>query len=137
LFVVTKKMSPAGSTEYFLVMPEPSGAGRPVGSPLVTGQVSLPTIPPPGGFVDFPIASGATITSGDLYVGFAAPDPAAGVIFAADSSGSPQRRAYLSTDGGESFRGALGLNVMIRAVVTVPGDQVMELGPGEGPVPIR
>jgi len=128
-------LDPTSATVQLVVMPEPSGAGRPVGALSYAAPVQLPTIPPGGTFVDFPVANGATIPSGDLYVGFAASDPAAGVVFAADTSGPPQRRAFFSNDSGESFQGPLGPNIMIRAVVTVPGDRPAELGSQERPAP--
>src|SRR5262249_13879840 len=67
------------------------------------------------------------LASGDLYVGFQAPNPAGGVGFSADSNGTQRQRGYFSTDNGVTFQGPLVLsgsggsqtrvNIMIRGVV--------------------
>ncbi|HKE05470.1 MAG TPA: choice-of-anchor D domain-containing protein, partial [Blastocatellia bacterium] len=89
---------------------------------LVDQTVTIPSLPPLGGFIDFPIQNGPTINSGDFYVGFQAPNPAGAVIFAGDT-GQPQNRAYVSFDNGRDFRLLSAIpdlppfNLMIRAIV--------------------
>src|SRR5262249_31411278 len=87
---------------------------------LVNQTVTLPA--PNGGFVDFDIPNGPTVMSGDLYVGYAAPNPSAGVGFAADTNRPQQQRGWFGTDGGTTFFGPVvtgntnaPANLMIRA----------------------
>jgi hypothetical protein len=125
--------SPSGSQVKLLVFADPSGSGSPSGvSPLlVSKMVTIPTFSGYGAWVDYAVAPGVSIASGDFYVGYQAPNPAGGVGFAADSSGTQQQRGFFSTDGGVNYQGPLAsaddkgvetkVNMMIRAVVSVPG----------------
>lgn len=121
--------SPVGKLIRLIVFAEPSGSGWPPTHPQrwVDQTVTIPSIPASGTFVNFEIQNGPTIDSGDLYVGFQAPTPAGGVVFAADSNGPQRRRAFFSTDHGATFQGPFALvdqqgkqtpvNILIRAVV--------------------
>lgn len=121
--------NPAGATIRIVAFADPGGTGKPPDHPqiAVSTNVTIPSVPSEGAFVDFPIAAGPTISSGDLYLGFQAPRPAGGVTFAADVTGPQQQRAFYSADGGSTFQGPLYLvdpagnylqvNILIRAVV--------------------
>jgi len=115
--------SPVGEQIRLIAFADPTGSGQPPANPqLVVNQMAtIPAIPANGGFVDFPVtatfafasdegaSSALTIESGDLYVGFQAPRPARGVVFAADSSGPQQQRAFFSTNDGASYAKLTGL----------------------------
>lgn len=97
----------------------------PAGSPLLLDQtVAIPSVQS-AGFVEFTINNGPTITSGDWYIGFQAPNPANGVGFFADTNGAQQQRGYFSTNNGGTYQGPLvftgtpqvPVNILIRAVV--------------------
>jgi len=125
--------SPTGGQVRILVFTDPGNGGRPPAQlPVLLDQVvTLPSIPTGGTWVDFPYSGLASLASGDLYVGYGLLTPAGGVGFAADTSSAPQRRAFYSTDHGITWQGPLALvdgqgnqtqaNIMIRAVVAVPG----------------
>ena len=117
--------SPTGATIRLIAYAD--GSGNPSGTqrPLIlySQTVTIPAVPAEGAFVDYPIANGPTISSGDLYVGYAAPNPTGGVTFGADTNGPPRQRGFYSTDGGTTFLGPLTLdnkpaNIMIRATTS-------------------
>ena len=119
--------SPSGSPIRLFGFPGAAGSTQPTDNPIqsVDEVVSIPSVPAEGGFIDFPIKNRPTITAGDFYVGFQAPNPVAGVVFAADANGPQQQRGFFSTDDGGHFRGPLVLangqqqtpvNIMIRGV---------------------
>ncbi|NOT61969.1 MAG: S8 family serine peptidase, partial [Acidobacteria bacterium] len=88
---------------------------------LVDSHFTLPDISALG-FYELPINNGPTIMNGDWYVGFQAPNPAAGVVFWYDSNGTQARRSYASTDNASTFSLFLTsngqpVNAMIRAVI--------------------
>ncbi len=96
----------------------------PINPPLLVNQmVTIPDLPPLGGFIDFPIQNGPTITSGNLYVGFQAPNPNGEVTFPGDLSGQSVERGYISFNNGREYRLLSALsdlpptNLMIRAIV--------------------
>ncbi|MEK6322316.1 MAG: VCBS repeat-containing protein [Acidobacteriota bacterium] len=120
--------SPLGQRIRLVAFLDPSASERPPGFPALLLDQSV-VIPQEGGFVDFPVV-GPTITAGDLYAGFQAPNPANGVLFSADTNGVQQQRAFLSTDNGLTFVGPAGFgsgsdfrfaNFLIRAVVSKGG----------------
>jgi uncharacterized protein (TIGR03437 family) len=160
--------SPVGEQIRLIAFLDPTGSGQPSAKPqLIVNQVAtIPAIPANGGFVEFPVtgASGAsgsivkaesslTIDGGDLYVGFQSPRPARGVVFAGDSNGPQQQRAFFSTnDGGDYAKlggvqisgGALTpVNIMAQALIggvgvcnyaIDPGSQVFNAAGGGGAV---
>lgn len=141
---ILNQPNPSGRTINLVAYLDPTGvAGSPQSPQLVLNQaVTIPSISG-GVFVDYPIANGPTIVSGDLYVGYRAPTPAAGVGFPYDQSGTQYQRSWFSTDGGATFVGPLvfidqqtqaqtKVNMMIRAVVTPTGSTGCKyaLGPG-------
>jgi hypothetical protein len=123
--------SPQGVPVRFLVSSDPSASGHPTPqmTTLLDRTITLPAVPSGGGFIDLAVPGLAPIASGDLYVGFQAPNPEGGVAFPADSSGLEENRSFFSTDGGATYQG-LGIvngqnqvqpvNFMMRAVVTEP-----------------
>jgi hypothetical protein len=120
--------SPVGQRIRLVAFMDPSGSGQPPSFPALLVDQSA-VIPQDGGFVDFPVV-GPTITAGDLYVGFQAPNPANGVFFSADTNGPQRQRAFQSTDNGLTFIGPVGFgsgsdfqfaNFLIRAVVSKGG----------------
>lgn len=126
----TNLPNPAGSSITLMAFLDPSGsAATQINNPtlIVNQPVTLPALPAGGrGYVDFAIASGPVISSGDLYTGFASPNPAGGVGFPLDTSAPQRQRGYLSRDGGKTFQGPVVINpqgvetpvnVMLRAVV--------------------
>ncbi|MGH9841282.1 MAG: S8 family serine peptidase [Blastocatellia bacterium] len=118
--------NPTGAKISLIAFAGPSGAdGPPNNPPLLLNQtVAIPAVAANGGFVDFPIA-GPTIVSGDLYVGFKAPNPIGGVGAWADVNSPEQKRGFASDDNGASYLGPLRtqdgkpINLLIRAVVSV------------------
>lgn len=121
--------SPAGAQIRLIAFAGAAGSTQPTSNPtlLVNQVVTVPAVSASGGFIDFPIQNGPTINGGDFYVGFQAPTPTGGVIFAADVNGSQQQRGFYSTDNGALYQGPLILviqqqafqvNIMIRAVVS-------------------
>lgn len=119
--------NPSGAPITLIAFADPQAVGAPPGGPfrLVSQSVTIPSVPAAGAFVEFSITDGPTILSGDLYVGYQAPNPAGGVAYAGDSNGTQRQRGWFSTDNGLSFRGPLisvvdgmeiPLNIMIRGV---------------------
>lgn len=116
--------SPVGRTVKLLAFADPQGSGSPPEKPrLVTRDAAITAT---DRFLEFDI-DGPTISSGDFYVGYQAPDPARGVGFAMDINGTPRERTFRSRDGGETFSGPIELivddgrtvpaNLFVRAVV--------------------
>jgi uncharacterized protein (TIGR03437 family) len=160
--------SPVGEQIRLIAFVDPTGSGQPPANPqlIVNQMVTIPTIPTNGGFVDFAVtttgfaateeeASALTIESGDLYVGFQAPRPARGVVFAADSNGPQQQRAFYSTNDGANYAKLGGIqnangsvtpvNIMTQAVIggagvcsyaISPGSQVFAEAGGSGTVTV-
>ena len=117
--------SPVGSQIRLVAFSGAAGTVRPSSSPTfaVYQAVSVPESATTG-FVDFAITNPPTITSGDFYVGYQAPTPFGGVVFAVDLNGTQRQRAFASLNNGSTFSGPLTLqgtatpiNIMIRAVV--------------------
>jgi hypothetical protein len=122
---MAEQPSPEGKTIRVIAFSEPKGSGTPPESPKL--EVSQPLkLGKPGGFLDVAV-DGPVLVSGDLYVGFEAPNPHAGVAFAVDTNGQPFQRMFRSRDGGKTFTGPVELmgessqtipvNLMVRAVV--------------------
>ncbi len=120
--------SPVGEQIRLVAFADPAGAGQPPANPtlLVNQMVTIPTIPANGGYLDFPVtaapfteAASLMIESGDLYIGFQSPRPARGVVFAADSSGTQQQRAFLSTNDGASYVKMTGVQNQQGTVIPV------------------
>jgi len=121
--------NPTGSQIRLLAFAGAPGSTQPANNPtlLVNQVVTIPAVSANGGFIDFPVQNGPSISGGDFYVGFQAPNPTGGVIFAADASGPQQQRAFYSTNNGATYQGPLVLisqqqlipvNILIRAVVS-------------------
>jgi len=118
--------APVGAAIRLVAFTEPTGAPQSPQRPqlLVNQAATVPNVPAGGAFIDFPVTNGPVVTAGDLYVGFASPNPAGDVVYAADSTGEQQRRGWFSTDGGSTFIGPLVLNpsirvnIMMRALVS-------------------
>ena len=121
---------PSGSPIRLVAFPGASGTTQPPNNPIefVNEIVTIPTVPAAGGFIDFPIKNKPTITAGDFYVGFQSPNPAGGVVFAADANGPQQQRGFFSANDGGNYGGPLVLsngqqsipvNILIRGVVDV------------------
>jgi Subtilase family/IPT/TIG domain len=121
--------SPAGAQIRLIVFAGAAGTTQPSNNPtlLVNQTVTIPSLPNGGGFIDYTIQNGPTINGGDFYVGFQAPNPAGGVVFAADTNGTQRQRGFFSTNNGSTYQGPLVLvdqqgtqtpaNIMIRATV--------------------
>jgi uncharacterized protein (TIGR03437 family) len=147
--------SPVGEQIKLIAFVDPAGSGQPPANPqlIVNQAVTIPAFPANGGFVDFPVtsavsafasaeeaASSLTIESGDLYIGFQAPRPAQGVVFAADSNGPQQQRAFYSTNDGMSYlrlggiqnqTGALTpVNIMMQGIIGGAGLCTYAISPG-------
>jgi len=124
-FVIPFSPSPVGAQIRLIAFAGAQGTTQPPNNPtlLVNQTVTIPSLPANGGFIDFPVQNGPTINSGDIYVGYQAPEPFGGVTFAGDTAGQPQQRAFLSINNGRTFEGASTLpngttrNFMIRAIV--------------------
>jgi len=124
IFFLPIPSNPAGAQIRLIAFESGQSQIQPPHNPslLVDQTVTIPDLPPIGGFIDFPIQNGPTIFSGDFYIGFQAPNPAGAVTFAGDA-GQPQERAYVSFDNGRDFRPLSDfpelprLNLMIRAIV--------------------
>lgn len=121
--------SPSGAQIRLIAFAGAAGSTQPTNNPtlLVNQVVTIPAVSANGGFIDFPIQNGPVISGGDFYVGFQAPNPTGGVIFAADVNGPQQQRGFFSTNNGALYQGPLVLvsqqqafqvNIMIRAVVS-------------------
>jgi len=123
---VTGLPNPVGSQITLIAFTGAPGTVQPAANPslLVNQVVTIPAATGSTGFVDFPIQNGPTITGGDFYVGFKAPSPFGGVVFATDTNGFPRQRAFASLDNGATFSGpltypntSLPINLALRAVV--------------------
>lgn len=114
-----------GSQIKLIAFTGEAGVTAPIANPtlLINQTVTIPAVPATGGFIDFPIQNGPVITSGNLFVGFQAPNPRGGVTFIADQNGTQQQRGFISNNNGQSFTGPVTLstgapiNLMIRAIV--------------------
>lgn len=115
--------SPVGSQVKLIAFAGAAGATRPTSNPtLLVNQTATIPDSATSGFFDFDITSGPTISSGDFYVGFQAPSPFGGVVFAADVNGTQRQRSFVSVNNGATFtgplmQGATLVNALIRAVV--------------------
>jgi uncharacterized protein (TIGR03437 family) len=110
---------PSGAPLRLLAFNLPTGAPPPATLPttfLVDRTVSLPTVADLR-FYDFDISELPVITDGDWYVGYQAPNPAAGVGIILDLNGLPQGRFLFSSASGGPFQLDTEENAMIRAVV--------------------
>ncbi|MBK7994268.1 MAG: hypothetical protein IPK14_12850 [Blastocatellia bacterium] len=120
--------SPIGRSIRLIAFLDPFGNGSPISNPtlIVSQWVTIASL---GSYIDFLVNSTVNITSGDIYVGYQAPNPASGVGFAADTNSLARRRSYFSTNGGATFSGPLAFsdgtdaNIMIRAVVIKESSQ--------------
>ena len=152
---LTPTSYPATLRKLRLMVPlfdqQPNATGQPI-TLLIAAQENANEQPPPISqfmriettvpsashelLLEFPIANGPTINSGDFWIGFQAPAPNEGAGFAADAS-NPARRTFYSTDDGASFDPLVfddgqEANAIIRALVAV-GDP--EPTPTPTPVP--
>jgi uncharacterized protein (TIGR03437 family) len=115
--------SPVGSQVKLIAFAGAAGATKPTANPtLLVNQTATIPDSATSGFFDFDIANGPTISSGDFYVGFQAPSPFGGVVFAADVNGAQRQRSFVSVNNGATFtgplmQGATLVNALIRAVV--------------------
>lgn len=124
IFLIPVPPIPAGTQIKLIAFAGPQGSTQPPNTPslLVNQTVTIPSLPPAGKYIDFPIQNGPTISSGDFYVGFQV-NSEGGAGFVGDLTGQPQRRAFSSTDNGKTFQGPLTVsngapvNLMVRAVV--------------------
>ncbi|HKQ79657.1 MAG TPA: choice-of-anchor D domain-containing protein [Blastocatellia bacterium] len=124
IFFLALPDSPAGAQINLIAFAGAQGATQPPGNPtlLLNQPVTIPTVPPAGGFIDFPIQNGPTIASGDIYVGFQAPNPTGAVRFTGDINGQQQQRSFISFNSGQTFQslllsGSTPVNLMVRAIV--------------------
>lgn len=131
--------SPIGRTIRLFVFLDPKGAGAPAGGTpfLYTADVPISAV---NTWIDFPL-DGTLVTSGDIYAGYIAPDPAAGAGFACDTSSVPQRRTFHSFDAGKTWDGPTQFesgrepNLLVRALVEADGDpEIEELSTDDGSV---
>ena len=122
---------PSGSQIRLIAFAGPSGTDRPPENPplLLKQTVTIPAIADGGEFVDFPIADGPTISSGDLYVGFQMPNPSGGVGAWFDLTSTNHLRSFFSINNNAFYFGPIppsqanvkSANLMVRAVVSVGG----------------
>ncbi|MBL8232168.1 MAG: PKD domain-containing protein, partial [Bryobacterales bacterium] len=125
--------SPVGSTIRLIAFVGPGPRPAPGAKYVVDQQVKVPST---GGFADFPIENGPEIQSGDFFVGYQAPQPAAGVGFGTDTEGAQSDRTYWLDPGEAAWGGPLRFtdntkaNATIRARVSWPG-------PGAGDYELR
>jgi hypothetical protein len=117
---------PSGAQIRLMAFAGAAGTTAPPINPtlLVDQNVTIPTITNPA-FVDFPIQNGPTISSGDFYIGYQAPNPTAGVFLSADINGPQQLRAFSSFDNGVNYQPLVSgapptsRNILIHAVFSV------------------
>ena len=117
---------PSGAQIRLIAFAGAAGTTAPTLNPtsLVDQNVTIPTITNPA-FVDFPIQNGPTISSGDFYIGYQAPNPTAGVFLSADINGPQQLRAFSSFDNGVNYQPLVSgapptsRNILIHAVFSV------------------
>jgi len=117
--------SPVGQKIRAVVFRDPAGAGRP--PDRITFDVDRQeTIQATREFLEVAV-DGPVVESGDVYVGYQAPDPNAGVGFALDFNGPKALRSFRSFDSGVTFDGPFQVqfngetqpaNLMLRAVVS-------------------
>jgi hypothetical protein len=122
--------SPVGASVRFLAFAGPSVGAPPAAPTLVLDRmVTLPSFPGGGGFVEIALDDLPAIASGDLYVGFQAPDPAGAIAFPADENGPQKGRGFYSADEGATYAaiaipdghgGSTPANFMLRGVFTEP-----------------
>ncbi len=125
----TNAPSPAGAQIRLIAFVGAPGSNRPPNNPtlLLDQRVTIPAIGANGAFVDFPITNSPAINSGDLYVGFQAPNPGGGVGAWFDDSQPQQQRGFFSKDNGATYLGPIQkqdgapTNLMIRAIVSSGG----------------
>lgn len=122
-FIVEFKDEPdiVGKSIRVVLFHDPSGKGTPPNNPafLIDRPVRITGV---NRWIEVAI-DGPTIFGGDLYVGYEAPDPYAGIGFACDTSGPQMERAWYSFTSGQTFSGPLKMlngakaNVLMRARV--------------------
>ena len=122
--------SPIGKQIRLVAFSRPTSSTDPPRNPvyLVNQTVAIPQVSSNGEFVDFAIANGPTITSGDFFVGFQQGNDAGVPFFWFDSNTPLANRGYASFDNGVNYQGDIRLgsdtgpfvNFMIRALVTIP-----------------
>ena len=110
---------PTGAQIRLLAFNLPSGSALPATLPttlLLDRNVTLPTI---SGFkfYDFDVPELPMIKDGDWYIGYQAPNPAAGVSVIVDQFSTPQNRFLFANSSGGPFQLDDSENAMIRAVV--------------------
>ncbi len=111
--------NPTGAQIRLLAFNLPSAAPLPAALPtslLLDRNVTLPAISILR-FVDFDVTELPVIREGDWYIGYQAPNPAAGVTVVLDQSSVPQKRFLFSAGVNTPFQLDDGENAMIRAVV--------------------
>ncbi|MBX7220401.1 MAG: hypothetical protein K1Y36_10690 [Blastocatellia bacterium] len=117
--------SPIGKSVQLVVFSDPQATGKPPANPTFQVQQNV-VITRVNDFIEFDVPP-VSIPSGDVYVGYGVGNPHDGVGFGADTNGTPQHRAFFSTNGGASFSGPLQLsdgtqtNLLIRAMVSRGG----------------
>jgi len=79
IFFLPFPSSPAGTQIRLIAFESGQSQVQPPNDPpfLVDQTVTIPGLPPVGGFIEFPIQNGPTINSGDFYIGYQAPAGAA------------------------------------------------------------
>lgn len=121
--------SPVGKQLRLLAFTRPNSSADAPNNPVyqVNQMVAIPPVSNNGEFVDFAIANGPTITSGDFFVGFQQTADAGVPFFWFDTNTPLANRAYASFDNGVNYAGDIQLgsggpfvNFMIRALVTIP-----------------
>lgn len=132
--------SPINQQIRIVVFRDATGAGRP--PEQITLDVDREeTIKATREFLELAV-DGPVIESGDVYVGYQAPDPHNGVGFALDFDGPKALRSFRSFDGGATFDGPFQVqfngetqpaNLMLRAVVSylpeAPAEAPFSLAP--------
>ncbi len=132
--------SPINQRIRIVVFRDATGAGQP--PEQITLDVDREeTIKATREFLEVAV-DGPVIESGDVYVGYQAPDPHNGVGFALDFDGPKARRSFRSFDGGATFDGPFQVqfngetqpaNLMLRAVVSylpeTPAEAPFSLAP--------
>src|SRR5262249_1525030 len=100
---------PVGAQVRLIALARAPGPNLPPDNPSMVLKQSgaIPGGAANGAFIDFPIANGPTISSGDLYVGFQSPNPHAGVGVWFDTSPPQQQRGFFSNDNGATYLGPI------------------------------
>lgn len=122
--------TPVGKQIRLLAFSRPTSSAEAPRNPFyqVNQTVAIPTVSNNGEFVDFAIANGPTITSGDFFVGFQQSADLNVPFFWFDSNTPLANRGYASFDNGVNYSGDIRLgsdtgpfvNFMIRALATIP-----------------